>query len=301
MTVRVAPELLKQVKGIAIRTRGVVDTLFAGESRSVFRGQGMEFAEVRAYEQGDDYRAIDWNVSARLGSPFVKTFTEERELTLLLVVDQSGSTRVGDPIQRAGRAVEVAAVLALAGAREQDRVGALLFTDQIEHVVRPAKGRRHVLRLIRDLLAFSPTHRGTDLSAAILYTSRVLGHRGVVVLVSDFLASGWDGPLRKLAARHDVTAVTVDDARELRPRGRGWLTFEDPERGGAALVEVGNPSVARRWAAMAKARLEERNQRLRTAGVRHLAIDVHEDYAPLLRRAFSPRRRRTGRPARPRR
>ena len=301
MTVRVAPELLKQVKGIAIRTRGVVDTLFAGESRSVFRGQGMEFAEVRAYEQGDDYRAIDWNVSARLGSPFVKTFTEERELTLLLVVDQSGSTRVGDPIQRAGRAVEVAAVLALAGAREQDRVGALLFTDQIEHVVRPAKGRRHVLRLIRDLLAFSPTHRGTDLSTAILYTSRVLGHRGVVVLVSDFLASGWDGPLRKLAARHDVTAVTVDDARELRPRGRGWLTFEDPERGGAALVEVGNPSVARRWAAMAKARLEERNQRLRTAGVRHLAIDVHEDYAPLLRRAFSPRRRRTGRPARPRR
>jgi len=294
VTVRVSPELLKQVKGIAIRTRGVVDTLFAGESRSVFRGQGMEFAEVRAYEQGDDYRAIDWNVSARLGSPFVKTFTEERELTLLLVVDQSGSTRVGDPVQRAGRAVEVAAVLALAGAREQDRVGALLFTDRVEHVVRPAKGRRHVLRLIRDLLAFAPTHKGTDLSGAIRYTSKVLGHRGVVVLVSDFLDADWDRPLRELAARHDVTAVTVDDVRELRPRGRGWLTFEDPEHGGAALVDLGDPAVARRWAALAKSRIEDRNQRLRAAGVRHLAIDVHQDYAPLLRRAFSPKRRRGG-------
>jgi uncharacterized protein (DUF58 family) len=299
VTIRIAPELLKQVKGIAIRTRGVVDTLFAGESRSVFRGQGMEFAEVRAYEQGDDYRAIDWNVSARLGSPFVKTFTEERELTLLLVVDQSGSTRVGDPVERASRAVEVAAVLALAGAREQDRVGGLLFTDRVEHVVRPAKGRRHVLRLIRDLLAFTPTRRGTDVGSAILYASKVLGHRGVVVLVSDFLAPGWDGPLRKLAARHDVTAVTVDDAREIRPRGRGWLTFEDPERGGATLVEVGSAAVGRRWSTLARSRLEDRNQRLRAAGVRHLAIDVHEDYAPLLRRAFSPRRRRAGRTARP--
>jgi uncharacterized protein (DUF58 family) len=295
VTVRVAPELLKQVKGIAIRTRGVVDTLFAGESRSVFRGQGIEFSEVRAYEQGDDYRAIDWNVSARLGSPFVKTFTEERELTLLLVVDQSGSTRVGDPVQRASRAVEVAAVLALAGAREQDRVGGLLFTDRVEHVVRPAKGRRHVLRLIRDLLAFTPTYRGTDVAAAIHYASKVLGHRGVVVVVSDFLASNWDAPLRRLAARHDVTAVTVDDARELHPRGRGWLTFEDPERGGGTLVDVSDPAVARRWSTLARARLADRDQRLRQAGVRHLAIDIGEDYAPLLRRAFSPKRRRAGR------
>lgn len=298
MTVRVAPELLKQVKGIAIRTRGVVDTLFAGESRSVFRGQGMEFAEVRAYEQGDDYRSIDWNVSARLGSPFVKTFTEERELTLLLVVDQSGSTRVGDPVQRAGRAVEVAAVLALAGAREQDRIGALLFTDRVEHVVRPKKGRRHALRLIRDLLAFSPTHSGTDVGNAILYTSKVLGHRGVVILISDFLAAEWDGPLKELAARHDVTAVTVDDARELRPRGQGWLTFEDPEGGGTVLVDLGDPGIARRWAAIANSRIEERDQRLKATGVRHLAIDVNEDYAPILRRAFSPRRRgRRGRRA----
>lgn len=291
MTVRVSPELLKQVKGIAIRTRGVVDTLFAGESRSVFRGQGMEFAEVRAYDYGDDFRAIDWNVSARFGTPYIKTFTEERELTLLLVVDQSGSTRVGAPVERASRAVEIAAVLALAGAREQDRVGGLLFTDRVEHVVRPAKGRRHALRLIRDLLAFVPEHSGTDLGSAILYTSKVLGHRGVVVLISDFLAPGWDSPLKQLAGRHDVTAVTVDDIREMRPQGRGFMTFEDPETGGTALVDLSNPGAMRRWTTVAKARVEERNQRLRAAGVRHLAIDVAEDYAAILRRAFGPRRR----------
>src|SRR5947207_15799575 len=138
----VPAELLKQVKGIALRTRGVVDSLFSGEFRSVFRGQGMEFAEVRAYEQGDDFRSIDWNVSARLGSPYVKTFTEERELTLLLVVDQSGSTRFGEPLTKAGLAVEVAAVLALAAAYHNDRVGALLFSDAVERVVPRRKGRR---------------------------------------------------------------------------------------------------------------------------------------------------------------
>lgn len=292
MTIRVSPELLKQVKGIAIRTRGVIDTLFAGESRSVFRGQGMEFAEVRAYETGDDYRAIDWNVSARLGSPFIKTFTEERELTLLLVVDQSGSTRVGDPVPRALRAVEIAAVLALAGVREQDRVGGLLFTERVEHVVRPAKGRRHALRLIRDLLAFTPTGTGTDIGAAVHYAFKVLRHRGVVVLVSDFLDGEWDGPLKELAARHDVTAVTVDDRRENAPAGDGWFEFEDPESGVRSLVDLGDPAVRERWTSVATSRLEARNQRLRSAGVRHVAIDVSEDYAPILRRAFSPRRRR---------
>ncbi|MGE0553131.1 MAG: DUF58 domain-containing protein [Gemmatimonadales bacterium] len=289
----VSPELLKQVKGIAIRVRGVVDTLFAGDSRSVFRGQGMEFAEVRAYAHGDDYRTIDWNVSARLGSPFVKTFTEERELTLLLVVDQSGSTRVGAPVARSHRAIEVAAVLALAGAREEDRVGGLLFTSAVEHIIPPAKGRRHALRLIRDLLAFQPVAPGTDVGAAIRYASRVLGHRSVVVVLSDFLGDDWDSPLRQLAARHDVTAITIDDRRELAPAGSGWLEFEDAEQGTRTLVDLGDPTVRARWEAAARARLEERNQRLRSVGVRHVPIDVADDYAATLRRAFAPRRVRS--------
>ena len=286
----VPAELLKQVKGIALRTRGVVDSLFSGEFRSVFRGQGMEFAEVRAYEQGDDFRSIDWNVSARLGSPYVKTFTEERELTLFLVVDQSASTRVGTPVTKAARSVEVAAVLALAGAREQDRVGALLFSDRVEHVVRPAKGRRHALRLIRDLLAFESTRRGTNLLQAIHFTSRVLAHRGVVVILSDFLAEGWERALRELAVRHEVIAVTVDDPREEDPPAGGWVELEDAETGRRALVNTGSAAALRRWKAAAQER--------RTQRAEHIALTVATDYGIVLRRAFARRLRRRG--ARPR-
>src|SRR5512146_1322610 len=182
----ISPEILKQVKSIELRTRGLVGSIFAGEYRSVFRGQGMEFAEVRQYQIGDDFRAIDWNVSARLGTPFVKTFTEERELTLFLVVDQSGSTRVG----------------------------ALFFTDQVEHVVPPRKGRRHALRVIRDLVAFEPRGRRTNLAASLTYAGRLLRHRSIVVILSDFLDEGWERPLRRLVARHEVVAITVDDRRE---------------------------------------------------------------------------------------
>jgi len=290
----VPAELLKQVKGIALRTRGVVDSLFSGEFRSVFRGQGMEFAEVRAYEQGDDFRAIDWNVSARLGSPHVKIFTEERELTLLLVVDQSASTRVGSPVTKAARSAEVAAVLALAGAREQDRVGALLFSDRVEHVVRPGKGRRHALRLIRDLLAFASERRGTNLIQAIHYASNVLGHRSVVVILSDFLAEGWERALRELAARHEVIAITIDDPRELAPPRAGWIEMEDAENGRRALVNTGSGAAMRRWRAAAEARRAQRTERLRGAGVQQISLDVDSDYGLALRRAFGSRRRRRG-------
>jgi len=290
----VPAELLKQVKGLALRTRGVVDSLFSGEFRSVFRGQGMEFAEVRAYEQGDDFRAIDWNVSARLGAPYVKTFTEERELTLLLVVDQSASTRVGSPVTKAARSVEVAAVLALAGAREQDRVGALLFSDRVEHIVPPAKGRRHALRLIRDLLAFTGTRRGTNLVQAVHYASQVLGHRSVVVILSDFLAEGWEKALRELAVRHEVIAITVDDSREELPPAAGWVEMEDAENGRRALVNTRSAAARKRWQEALTARRAQRADRLRAAGVEHIPLDVTTDYGFVLRRAFARRIRRRG-------
>ncbi len=290
----VPAELLKQVKGLALRTRGVVDSLFSGEFRSVFRGQGMEFAEVRAYVEGDDFRAIDWNVSARLGAPYVKTFTEERELTLLLVVDQSASTRVGSPVTKAARSVEVAAVLALAGAREQDRVGALLFSDRVEHTVPPAKGRRHALRLIRDLLAFTGTRRGTNLVQAVHYASQVLRHRSVVVILSDFLAEGWEKALRELAVRHEVIAITVDDSREESPPAAGWVEMEDAENGRRALVNTRSAAALKRWHAALAARRSQRAERLRAAGVEHIALDVATDYGFVLRRAFARRIRRRG-------
>jgi uncharacterized protein (DUF58 family) len=291
----VASEVLQQVKEIELRTRGLVSTLFAGEYRSVFRGQGMEFAEVRAYEPGDDFRAIDWNVSARLASPYVKTFTEERELTVMLVVDQSGSTRFGEPRTKASLGVEVAAVLALAAARHNDRVGALLFADEIERVVPPRKGRRHALRVIRDLIAFEPRGRRTDLASALTYATRLLHHHSIVVVISDFLATDWEKPLRRLASRHELVAVTVDDPREREIPDAGWLELADAESGRRVLVDTGSRVVRERLALLARQRLEDRRRLLAAAGVDQVALATDRDYALPLRRAFAARARRVGR------
>jgi uncharacterized protein (DUF58 family) len=288
----VSQDVLKQVKTIELRTRGLVSSLFAGEYRSTFRGQGMEFAEVRAYEIGDDYRTIDWNVSARLGSPYVKTFTEERELTVLLVVDHSGSTRFGEPRTKAGLAAEVAAVLALAAARQSDRVGALLFSDRVEQVIPPRKGRRHALRVIRDLVAFEPVGRSTDLSASLTYAVRLLNHRSIVVILSDFLAPNWERPLQRLAARHEVVAVTVDDPRERALPASGWLDLQDAESGQRVMINAGNREVRGRLASLAERRVEERRRSLAAAGVDHVALITGQDYALPLRRAFALRARR---------
>jgi uncharacterized protein (DUF58 family) len=288
----VSQEVLKQVKTIELRTRGLVASLFAGEYRSTFRGQGMEFAEVRAYEIGDDYRTIDWNVSARLGSPYVKTFTEERELTVLLVVDHSGSTRFGEPRTKAGLAAEVAAVLALAAARQSDRVGALLFSDRVEQVIPPRKGRRHALRVIRDLVAFTPKGRTTDLAASLTYAVRLLNHRSIVVVLSDFVAPNWERARQRLAARHEVVAVTIDDPRELAFPPSGWLDLQDAETGRRVMVNAGDREVRGRLASLSQRRIEERRRALAAAGVDHVALITGQDYALPLRRGFALRARR---------
>ena len=288
----VSPDVLRQVKQIELRTRGLVTSLFAGEYRSVFRGQGMEFAEVRAYQPGDDFRAIDWNVSARLAHPYVKTFTEERELTVMLIVDQSGSTRFGEPRTKAALGVEIGAVLALAAAYHNDRVGALLFADEVERVVPPRKGRRHALRVIRDLVAFEPAGRRTNLAASLTYATELLHHRSIVAVISDFLAPDWTRPLRRLAARHEVIAVTVDDPRERALPDAGWIELADAESGGRVLVDTGSRAVRERVASLASRRLEERSRLLRGAGVDELPLSTDRDYALPLRRAFARRARR---------
>jgi uncharacterized protein (DUF58 family) len=288
----VTPEVLRQVKGIELRTRALVNTLFTGEYRSVFRGQGIEFAEVRAYQQGDDFRAIDWNVSARMGHPFVKSFVEERELTLFLVVDQSGSLQFGRPASKAGLAVEVAAVLALAAARHSDRVGALVFADKVEHVIRPAKGRAHALRVIRDLIAFAPRTRGTNLGEALRYASRLLRHRAIIAVLSDFRAAGWEQPLAELADRHDVVAITVDDPREVALPDAGWIELEDAETGARVLLDTGHDATRDRVRIASERQLQERNRRLLQAGVDRVALQTHVPYAVPLRRAFAARARR---------
>jgi uncharacterized protein (DUF58 family) len=265
----VPPEVLRQVKLIELRTRGLVNSLFAGEYRSVFKGQGMEFAEVREYQAGDEVRIIDWNVTARMRRPFVKRYIEERELTVMLAVDLSGSERFGTRRRfKSELSSELAAVLAMSAVRNNDRVGTLLFTDRIEHVVPPRKGRRHALRLIRDLLAFEPKGRGTDIAGAADYLLKMLSHHTIIFLVSDFLAQGIERPMKLLAQRHDLVAVTVEDPSELDLPDIGPARFVDPETGVTLDVDTSDPAVRSRYTS---AVTEERDARRRL--LRRLAVD----------------------------
>ena len=272
----VPPEILRQVKLIELRTRGLVNSLFTGEYRSVFKGQGMEFSEVREYQPGDEVRSIDWNVTARMRRPFVKRYIEERELTVMLMVDLSGSERYGTVKRfKSELASELAAVLAMSAVRNNDRVGILLFTDRIEHVVPPRKGRRHVLRIIRDLLAFEPKGKGTDLAGAIDYLARMLSQHAIVFIVSDFLSPGIDRPLKILAQHHDVVAVTVEDPSEMRLPDLGIARFVDPETGRTVEVDTSNPRVRAAYEIHTSEERETRKHLLR-----RLAIDevpVHTD------------------------
>jgi uncharacterized protein (DUF58 family) len=288
----VGADVLRQVKRIELRARRLVNTLFSGEYRSVFRGQGMEFAEVRAYESGDDYRAIDWNVSARMGSPFVKTFVEERELTVLLVVDRSGSEEFGDPSTKAELGAEVAAVLALAAARQNDRVGALVFSGEVDHVVPPRTGRLHALRIIRDLLAFSPRDRRTNVAGALAYAGQLLHHRSIVVVLSDFRAAGWEEPLARLARKHEVVAITVDDPRETELPAAGWLELRDAETGESVLVNSDRADVRLAVAMAAEADRLARARAFTRARVDHVGLRTDQPYAEVLHRAFAERARR---------
>ena len=247
-------ELLRQVKQIELSMRGLVDSIFSGEYQSVFRGQGMEFSEVREYQAGDDVRNIDWNVTARMGHPYVKKHVEERELTVMLLVDLSGSEQFGTHERfKAERAAEIAAVLALSAVRNNDRVGLLIFTDHIEHVVPPKKGRRHVLRIIRDVLAFTPKGKGTDLPGALDYAGRLLRHRSVVFVLSDFALlyppdgspesaayARWERAVRLVAKRHDVVAVSIRDEAEASVPNVGLLMLRDPETGEDVVVDTGH-------------------------------------------------------------
>jgi len=272
----VPPEILRQVKLLELRTRGLVNSLFTGEYASVFKGQGMEFSEVREYQAGDEVRSIDWNVTARMRKPYVKRYIEERELTVMLLVDLSGSERFGTRKRfKSELASELAAVLAMSAIRNNDRVGAVLFTDRIEHVVPPRKGRRHALRLMRDLLVFEPTGSRTDLPAALEFTGKMLSHKSIIFVVSDFQAEEIEHPLKLLAQRHDVVAVTVDDPSEQALPDVGLARFVDPESGMTLDVNTSDPAVRKQFAAAVEEELTARRRLLR-----RLAIDeipVHTD------------------------
>jgi uncharacterized protein (DUF58 family) len=300
-TAPVSREVLKQVRLIELRTRGLVNSIFSGEYQSVFRGQGMEFSEVREYEPGDDVRNIDWNVTARTGEPYVKKHVEERELTVLLVVDLSGSEQFGTRGRfKAELAAELAAVLALSAVRNNDRVGLIIFSDHIEHVVPPRKGRRNALRLIRDVLAFRPTGRGTDIPGALDYAARLLAHRGIIFLLSDFAPRGdtdesdrarFEKTLRLVSRRHDVIGISIADPAELALPDIGLVAIEDPESGELAYVDTSGSGVREVFgAALARERIETRRL-FRRLGVDEIEVRTDVPYVrPLL--AFFHRRER---------
>lgn len=289
----VPPEVLRQVKLLELRTRGLVNSIFTGEYRSVFKGQGMEFAEVREYQIGDEVRTIDWNVTARTGRPYVKRYVEERELTVLLAVDLSGSERFGT-IRRfkSEVATELAAVLAMSAVRNNDRVGLLLFTDQVEHVVRPRKGRRHVLRIIRDLLAFEPQGRGTDLAGALEYIIRMLSHHSIVFVVSDFIASGIERPLKLLAQRHDVVAVTVEDPSERELPDIGLARFVDPETGETISIDTSAGEVRSAYEGSVTRERDSRRALLRRLAIDEVPVTTGGDVVGPLLRFFRARETR---------
>lgn len=289
-------EVLRRVRRIEIRTRRLVEESLAGSYHSVFKGRGMEFAEVREYEPGDDVRTIDWNVSARFGHPFVKKFSEERELTVVLVVDVSASERFGTaPATKLQMAAEIAALLAFSAIRNNDRVGLLLFTDRVETFVPPRKGRQHGLRVLREILAFESEGRGTSLAGALEVLRRVVTKRAVVFIVSDFQDDGYDRLLRVVARKHDVVALAVQDPREGVLPDVGLIAAEDPESGEAVVVDSGSAKVRRAYAAWAQERSARTKAILDRTGVEWLELSTGEPYDRPLVRFFRERARRVAR------
>jgi len=309
-------EILKKIRQIEIRTNRLVSETLAGQYHSVFKGQGMNFEEVREYQPGDEVRSIDWNVTARMNQPFIKKFVEERELTLMLLVDVSGSGLFGSMAQsKRELATEIASVLAFSAIRNNDKVGLILFTDEVEKFIPPRKGRRHVLRVIREVLFFEPERQGTNLNAALEFLLRVTPHRAIAVVISDFIGSpalveGRSGKLRpqmllleSLAQaaspmlrhanrRHDVVAVQIADPYELELPVLGRLVLQDAETG--EIIEVNTADVRKRTA-FAQRQLKARTELarvFRSAGIDAIQLRTDQPYAAELGRFFETRERR---------
>jgi len=289
-------EILAAVRRIEIRARRLVDEVFSGEYHSVFKGTGMEFREVREYEPGDDVRAIDWNVTARTGQPFVKLYDEERELTVILAVDLSRSGSFGSgPRTKMEIAAELCGVLAFAAIANKDKVGLVLFSDRVEKYIPPAKGRSHVLRLIRELLSFQPEGRGTDLNEPLRLLGSVLKRKATVFLVSDFWAGDFTTSFSVLARRHDVVAVRVRDPREAELPAVGLVQWIDAESGRPMLVDTSSPGLRRQLAARGEAHDSALARLFFSRGVDVVDVDVTGSYVEPLRRFFLTREGRRGR------
>ncbi len=286
----IPPEILASVRRIEIRTRRLVDEVFSGEYHSVFKGTGMEFREVREYVPGDDVRTIDWNVTARTGQPFVKLFEEERELTVMLVVDMSRSGWFGSGERtKVEVAAELCGVLAFSAIANKDKVGLLLFSDRVEKFIPPAKGKSHVLRCIRELLTYEPEGRGTDLNEPLRLLRSVLKRKATIFLVSDFWTGDFSTSLSILGRRHDVVAVRIRDPRETSLPGVGLVRWVDAETGQTVLIDTSAGATTRRLAARAGSHDRTMEKLLASRGVDLVDVDVTRSYVEPLRKFFLAR------------
>jgi uncharacterized protein (DUF58 family) len=286
-------EILKKVRQIEISTRGLVNDVFSGEYHSVFKGRGMDFSEVREYQIGDDVRTIDWNVTARHGRPYVKVFEEERELTVMLLVDASSSGEFGTSERMKGEiAVEICALLAFSAIKNNDKVGLIIFTDKIEKFIPPHKGKSHVLRVLRELLYFKPEDRKTDIALALEYLNRVTRRRSAAFLVSDFLSSGFDKAMRLANKRHDMVAIHIVDPRELEMPRVGYLELEDLESGDQILVNTRDARVRRLFHEKASEAMLRQSKLFKQMNVDSIVIRTDRSYVEPLITFFRMRAKR---------
>lgn len=291
-------EFIKKIQEIEIRTKYLVNTLFAGDYKSSFKGRGIEFLDVREYLPGDDVRTIDWKVTARFGKPYVKKFAEERELIVILVVDASGSKRFGTRQQfKLEQAATIAATLAFSAVRNNDKVGLLFFTDKVEKFIPPRKGRFHVLRLIRDILYFSPEQKGTNPILALEFLMHTLKRRAIVFFISDFIGDGFQPdkiriPLGVAAKRHDLVVITINDPSEDELPNMGLAALEDAETGEILTVDTRDKILRERYRLYRQQKYEERERLFKLLGIDHIDLRTAEDFSNKLHKFFQERARR---------
>jgi len=289
-------ELMKQVGKIRVITNRLVDDHLSGAYHSVFRGQGIEFDEVREYVAGDDIRTIDWNVTARMGHPFIKRFSEEREMTVMFLVDISGSQGFGSGARtKSELAAEITCLLALSAIKNQDNVGLILFSDRIEKSIPPRKGRTAVMRLVREVLAAEETQRGTDITAALRFLSNVQKRRAVVFIISDFMDSGYDNELRVISRKHDVICCPITDPRELQLVNAGLIEVQDPETGDLCLLDTSSRQVREAFRKHGETRFRDLAQQFRRLKIDTIWASTDRPFIDDVRKLFKQRQSRAGR------
>lgn len=289
----ISPELMKKIRAIQVKTNYLVNDVMAGEYSSAFKGRGMEFSEVREYLPGDDIRLIDWNVTARMDHPYIKEFREEREISVMLLVDVSSSGGFGSTYKLKNEvAAEIASILAFSAIKNNDKIGLLVFSDRIEYFIPPKKGRGHVWNIIRTILNFTPEGRGTDLTLPLEYLLRIQKRKTVTFLISDFQASGYEETLKLAKQKHDIIPIIITDPREIQLPETGWVLLEDAETGESILIDTNDKEMTRRFSAMVREEQQNRKRFFLSLGMDMIEIRTDRPLVEPIIRYFKMREKK---------